>query len=236
MTRYPASLSRFSRGVNPEVTGPIEWSDLLTIGAGSGVIAVSMTTVTKSIGATLWIVLLLAGLAAVSYAGWTRPIADADQALADGQWDRALGLYAAAESRFDRLPAAKQVLAAEYQRVVANELWLMYRLQRFDDLIDKAERAPEAATPHAWSGLAFFEKAQTEIKPEAQLGWLSRSEEELRRAVEAAPADFDTKYDFELVTRLAGALRKQPKNPPKQLMQLLRPQPVLGARPARRVG
>jgi hypothetical protein len=38
------------------------------------------------------------------------------------------------------------------------------------------------------------------------------------------------------VTRLAAALRKQPQTPPRQLMQLLRPQPKPGARPVKRVG
>ena len=57
-----------------------------------------------------------------------------------------------------------------------------------------------------------------------------------RRAVEAAPDDWDTKFDFEMVTRLAAELRKQPKTPPNQLMQLLRPQPKPGAKPVRRVG
>ena len=65
---------------------------------------------------------------------------------------------------------------------------------------------------------------------------LTRAEEELRRAVEAAPDDWDTKYDFEMVTTLAAELRKQPKTPPNQLMQLLRPQPRPGAKPVKRVG
>jgi len=195
-----------------------------------------MSTAIKSLGAAVLIVLLLAGVAAVGYARWSRSIAEADQSLAAGQWDQALGAYAAAEARFDRVPAVRQLLAADYSRVVGNQLWLLYRMERYDDLIEKAERSPEPAAPHFWSGLAFFAKARDEEKPEAQLGWLTRAEEELRRAVEAEPADWDTKYDFELVTRLAAELRKQPKTPPNQLMQLLRPQPKLGTKPARRVG
>jgi len=195
-----------------------------------------MSTAIKSLGAAVLIVLLLAGVAAVGYARWSRSISEADQSLAAGQWDQALGAYAAAEARFDRVPAVRQLLAADYSRVVGNQLWLLYRMERYDDLIEKAERSPEHAAPHFWSGLAFFAKARDEEKPEAQLGWLTRAEEELRRAVEAEPADWDTKYDFELVTRLAAELRKQPKTPPNQLMQLLRPQPKLGTKPARRVG
>lgn len=182
------------------------------------------------------LVLLVAGAAAVAAARWTRPIAAADEALAAGDWDRALASYAIAEARFDRLPAIRQLLARDYARAVGAQLWIYYRLQRYDELIAKAQRAPDAAAPHFWSGLACFAKSRGEGTPEAQFGWLARAEEELRRAVEAAPADWDTKYDFELVTRLAAAVRKQPRVPPNQLMQLLRPQPRAGVKPGRHIG
>jgi len=194
-----------------------------------------MTSAMKSIGSALLLLVLAAGGVSLAYARWTAEAAEADTALADGQLERALAGYAAAEARFDRLPAARQLFSADYDRIVANQLWVLYRLGRYDETIDKAERAPEAAAPHFWSGCAFFEKARVEEKPEARLGWLTRAEEELRRAVEAAPGDWDTKFDFELTTRLAAELRKQPKTPPAQLMQLLRPPPASG-KPARRVG
>jgi tetratricopeptide (TPR) repeat protein len=190
----------------------------------------------KAIASGAMVLALLAGGAALAYARWTSPIAEADRALADGDLEHALAEYAAAEARFDRVGPAKPLFAADYDRAVGNQLWLLYRLGRYDEAIDKAERAPEGAAPHFWSGCAFFAKARAEEKPEARLGWMTRAEEELRRAVEASPADWDTKYDFELVTRLAAELRKQPKTPPSQLMQLLRPQPKAGAKPARRVG
>ncbi len=190
----------------------------------------------KSLGSVFMALLLVAGGAALAYARWTRPIADADTALADGQYARALDSYGVGEGRFDRLAPAKQLFTSEYNRVIANELWLLYRLERYDEAIDKAGRAPEGANPHFWAGCAFFDKARAEEKPEARLGWLSRAEDEFRRAVEAAPGDWDTKFDFELTTRLAAELRRQPKTPPNQLMQLLRPQPKMGAKPPKRVG
>lgn len=195
-----------------------------------------MMSVRRSLGAALVLVLLAAGAAAVASARWLRPMAEADEALAAGDWERARAAYGVAEARFDRVPAIRQLLAREYARAVAAQLSIDYRLQRYDALIEKAQRAPDAAAPHFWAGLAFFAKSRGDGKPEAQFGWLARAEEELRRAVEAEPADWDTKYDFELVTRLATALRKQPKVPPNQLMQLLRPQPRAGARPGRHIG
>ena len=195
-----------------------------------------MSPLARSAAAVATVLVLLAGCAAIAYARWTRPAADGDAALADARYEQALARYAAAEARFDRFAAAKELFAADYSHVMANQLWVLYRLQRYDETIDKAQRAPERALPHFWSGCALFEKARAEEKPDPRLGWLTRAEEEFRRAVEAAPDDWDTKYDFELVTKLAAELRTQPKTPPNQLMQLLRPQPKPGAKPVKRIG
>jgi tetratricopeptide (TPR) repeat protein len=195
-----------------------------------------MTPVARSAGAVAMVLMLLAGCAAIVYARWMRPAADGDAALAEGRYEQALASYADAEMRFDRLAAAKELFAGDYSHVMANQLWVLHRLKRYDEAIDTAQRAPERARPHFWSGCAFFEKARAEQKPDPRLGWLTRAEEEFRRAVEAAPADWDTKYDFELVSKLAAELRKEPKTPPNQLMQLLRPQPKPGAKPVKRVG
>ena len=195
-----------------------------------------MRAMSRSVSAAAMVLVLLAGGAALAYARWTRQAADGDAAVADGRYEQALASYAELEARFDRFAAAREFFAADYSHAMANQLWVLYRLQRYDETIDTAQRAPESALPHFWSGCALFEKARAEQKPDARLGWLTRAEEELRRAVEASPDDWDTKYDFELVTKLAAELRKQPKTPPNQLMQLLRPQPKPGAKPVKRVG
>jgi tetratricopeptide (TPR) repeat protein len=195
-----------------------------------------MTPLVRSAGAAAMLLVLLTGCTAIAYARWMHPAADGDAALADGRYEQALASYADAEARFDRFAAGKELFAGDYGHVMANRLWILHRLERYDEAIDAAQRAPESARPHFWSGCALFEKARAEEKPDARLGWLSRAEEEFRRAVESVPDDWDTKYDFELVTKLAAELRKQPKTPPNQLMQLLRPQPKPGAKPVKRVG
>jgi tetratricopeptide (TPR) repeat protein len=189
----------------------------------------------KSVGAALAVCALMAGIALLAYARWTRDLNRADEALAAGRLEEALASYVAAELRFDRTPAARRMFAAEYERTVANHLWVLYRLKRFDETIDLAERAPASALPRFWSGCAFFQKGVQEEKPDTRLGWLSRAEEEFRKAIEVTPEDWDTKYDFELTSRLVAQLRKQPKTPPRQLMQLLRPPSPTG-KPARSVG
>jgi len=189
----------------------------------------------RSVGITLIVIVLVAGCCGLAYARWTRPAADADQAVADGELPKALAGYVSAEARFDWIPAAKRLFRADYDRIVSNELWVLYRLGRYDETIDRADRASEGASPHFWSACAFFQKGTSETKSDARLGWFTRAEEEFRKAAEGTPDDWDTKYDFELTTRLVAELRKQPKTPPKQLMQLLRP-PTPTPKATRRVG
>jgi tetratricopeptide (TPR) repeat protein len=190
---------------------------------------------TRTIGSILIALLLVAGLALLGYARWTAHITTADAALAEGRLDQALAEYKLAEARFDALPAVRQLAADEYTRVVGNHLLTLYRMKRYDDVIDLAQKAPAESAPSFWAGSAFFQKAIVEEQPDARLGWLGRAEEEFRKAVETDPEDWDTKYDFELTTRLAAELRKQPKTPPKQMMQLLRP-PQPGTKTPKRVG
>ena len=180
-------------------------------------------------------VLLLAGAALLGYARWTGPIEQADAATADGRYEEAVAAYQLADARFDAVPALKQLLAIEHTRAIGNHLLALYRLKRYDEVIDLAQKAPAEAQPNFWSACAFFQKAIVEEAPEARLGWLSRAEEEFRKAIEVSPGDWDTKFDYELTTRLASELRKQPNTPPKQMMQLLRP-PTAGAKPPRRTG
>jgi tetratricopeptide (TPR) repeat protein len=182
------------------------------------------------------VLLLLAGCGALAYALWTGPVAAGDAALARGRYEEALARYADAEARFDAAAALQQIFDADYRHVVASQLWILDRLQRYDEIVDKAARAPESALPHFWAGCALFERARAEQQPEARLAALSRAEDEFRRAIGRTPDDWDTKYNFELVTKLAAGLRKQPKTPPNQLMQLLRPQPKPGPKPVKRVG
>ena len=189
----------------------------------------------RALGTTLVVLLLVTGAAFIGYARWSRAVADGDAALGGGQPERAVAEYQAAEGRFDGIPAVRQLAAGEYSRVMGNHLLALYRLKRFDDVVDLSQKAPVEAQPHFWAGAALFQKAVIEEKPDARLGWLTRAEEEFRKAIETAPGDWDTKYDFELTTRLAAELRKQPTTPPKQLMQLLRP-PTPGQKTPRKVG
>jgi tetratricopeptide (TPR) repeat protein len=181
------------------------------------------------------VLLLIGGVALMAYARWTGALTAADAALEDGHLQQAVASYQTAEERFDAVPAIKQFAGAEYARAVGNHFLALYRLGRYDEVVDLAQKAPPESSPHFWAGCALFQKAAVEEKPDARLSWFSRAEDELHKAVETTPDDWDAKYDFELTAKLASELRKQPNTPPKQLMQLLRP-PTAGQKNPRKVG
>jgi tetratricopeptide (TPR) repeat protein len=189
-----------------------------------------------TVGSSAMVLLFAGGCAMIAYARWTQPIVDADAATDAGDFERALASYSAAEKRFDALPPVKRLLSSEYDRVVANQLWLLHRLERYEEAVDKAARAPEGANPHFWTGAACFKKGRTVVDQSTRTAWLVRAQEELRRAVDATPADLDAKYDLELAMRLNSELRRRPQTPPSELMHLLRPEPRPGAVPTKRTG
>lgn len=189
----------------------------------------------KPFPASLLVLALIAGLAALACARWAKPLLDADRARAAGQWQAALDGYAAAERRFGRFRLVQYVFAAEHAASVYNQLALLFHGGNYDAVLEKAAAAPAAAAPHFWSGLVLLKRALAEENPSAQLVGFSRAEDELKQALQAAPGDWDTKYNYEIAARLAAELRRQPKRKIDEPLRLLRPQPIQG-QPPRKVG
>jgi hypothetical protein len=184
----------------------------------------------------LAVLALAAGAALVAAAAWMRPLAEGERAVGEGRLDLALDRFAAAEARFDRVPLSKQALASSYERSQSNQVWLLYRLGRYDAVVEKAAASVPSAPIHFWAGCALFAKARNEKEGEARLGWLTRAGDEFRLALERDPGDWDTKFNYELTRRLEAELRQPRKAPPPQLLQLLRPKPKEGRAPGRRTG
>jgi hypothetical protein len=193
-----------------------------------------MTHMLPRFGSTITVTALLAfvsGGALVIYGRWTQPIAAAGVALEAGDAEGALAHYADSARRFQGLALSQRLLPSELSLVGHNQLAVLYGLHRYDEVIERALDAPAAAGPHFWAGCALFRKGAQQTKRDAQLEWLTRAQDEFKLALVAAPDDWDTKFNYELTSRLAASLRPssdkrsdQQKSAPSTLMQLLRPQ------------
>ncbi|MBI2834594.1 MAG: hypothetical protein HYX76_09250 [Acidobacteria bacterium] len=171
------------------------------------------------------VMMFILGCALVTYAMWSKPVAEADAALRAGDLQAAMKLYAVSEARFDQLRFTKQLLRPDFERIESNQLWLLYALEQFDDTIERSDSYAAIPGSHFWAGCALFEKARAEAQVKGRILWLGRAQEEFRKALELTPDDWDAKFNYEITGRLLAALRKQPeKAPPMEMeMEMLRP-------------
>ncbi len=170
------------------------------------------------------VVVFAVGCLMLAYARWSHPIAYADDELASGDIGPALDAYAVAEERFDALPPLKWLLPSEYNRVIASQLRILYYMELYEETIERAARAPAQADAHFWAAAALFQMGLVEEEggPSARLAWFGRAQQELMRALDVTPDDWDIKYDLELVLRITDEMRRL--DAPSELMkQLLRP-------------
>jgi len=166
-------------------------------------------------------------------AGWTlRPIGEAQAAVQDGRLLQGLQSYSAAERRLTEIPLATRVAPAWYDAVVTNELALMYALKRYDDVIDKSG-ATGARGAKFWAGCALFVKADLEDAPEKRMALLSEALSAFRDAIQASPADFDAKYNYEVTSKLIAHVRQDPNAERPKDLNLVTPS---SAKPPKKVG
>jgi hypothetical protein len=179
---------------------------------------------------------LAAGLALAWFAAWQQPMTEGERAAAAGDWPQALARYTAAEARFNDWPVTQKIFPATYRATVANQLAAQFRIGNLDAVLEKADQAPATAASHFWAGSALFAKSQAEQNAETRLGWIGRAADEFKAALELEPDSWDVIYNYELTRRLFDELKKKPKTPPRQMLELLRPQPKEGPRPVKKAG
>jgi hypothetical protein len=165
----------------------------------------------------------MTGIALLLYARWSVPLFQAAEAAEAGDATHALAAYQISTSRFEKMPVMQQLFPRDFSRAAYNQLALLYKAGNYDGVIEAADTAPPEAAPHFWVGCALFAKSEQADKAEARLEWLTRAKDAFKLALAAAPDDWDTKYNYELASRLTTALRTKPKQVPPALMQLLRP-------------
>ena len=194
-------------------------------GVSGGTFAVALAAVVAG-GALIWL------------ASWLAPLAEAQAAVRDGRFSDGLHAFRTAESRLGRIPALQQLAPDLLGSVQANQVRLLYQMQRYDEAVEKAGDSTGTAATHFWSGCALFARASAEERGESRLEWFERAEAEFRAALAGEPGDWDTKFNFELTRTLLSRLREQPDTPRRLLFELVRPQSPRsgGTAPARRTG
>jgi hypothetical protein len=181
---------------------------------------------------------LALGSGLIWLATWLAPLTAADLAVKDGRLTDGLNAFRTAESRLSQVPALQQLAPGILGSVQANQVRLLYQMQRYDEAIEKAGDSTSVYGTHFWSGCAMFARASADEQSQSRLEWFERAEAEFRTALEARPGDWDTKFNYELTRSLLNRLREEPETPRRLLFELIRPQAPRsgGTAPPRRTG
>jgi hypothetical protein len=160
-------------------------------------------------------IILIVSVVVLVYANWLREIAAGNRALSSGDAAGARQMYDAAARRIGLLPLPGRLLPNGYRELVFNRVRALYAENR-DDVLTRFLEAEAAVTPrladeaeyHFWLGNVQFRKALAQKEKQQTQSGLQQAAESYRRALAAAPDDWDIKYNYELSARLLERLRK----------------------------
>lgn len=161
------------------------------------------------------VLLAAASFLLISYARWTYRITEANKALAAGDTTAARQAYETSAGRLDRYPVLFSPQIPGYRQLVFNQARTLYAARQDEALTRlleaEAARAPflaEESEFHFWMGNVEYRRALGQKDKQVLQAGLQRAVESYRRALAAAPNDWDVKYNYELVQHLLENLRK----------------------------
>jgi hypothetical protein len=196
-----------------------------------------MRSETRQIVAVTSAVLVLAvSLSLLSYARWVRGIAAGNRALAGQDYSAAEHAYTAAEMQTVHSLVPSDLLRVEDRVLVFNRAQLLNSNKRYGELAHLLDAAaahrPELANDaeyHFWMGIVEYQKAVSETDKQALRTELQQASDSFRMAIQAAPNDWDSKYNYELTSRLLAGMRNKKEDSQEQLkrggMKILREDP-----------
>ena len=165
--------------------------------------------------AAAWLLLLVVSLGLVSYARWLYRIAEGNRALAAADIAQARQAYAAAAQHLEGFGALRALLPSGYRQLIFNRARALYAAGEDEELArmldTEAARAPflaEESEYHYWMGNVQCRRALAQKDKQALQVGLQQAGESYRRALAASPNDWDSKFNYELVTHVLENMRK----------------------------
>jgi hypothetical protein len=146
----------------------------------------------------------LACLLVFGYGLWLLQLERGARAVAHGELDAATDYYNSAERPFRSVLG--RLFPGHYSRAVFPKIAVLYNRGKTGDVAAELERATSHAPSLAerpefafWSGNVLLRRALEATDSEIIIKHLYAAAAHYRKALEATPGDWDTKYNYELV-------------------------------------
>lgn len=151
--------------------------------------------------------IIILSLVFLGYGFWLMQLERGARAVAHGDLEKAASIYGAAEWPFPSLLA--RAFPDGYSRAVFPKMGALYNRGKTGDVTQELERAVNKAPSLAerpeyafWSGNVQLRRALEATDAEIIIKHLYAASSHFRKALEAAPEDWDIKYNYELVQHL----------------------------------
>ena len=169
---------------------------------------------------------LLVSLLFLGYGIWLLQLERGARAVAPGDLDTAADLYASAERPFHSV--LSRLFPDHYSRTVFPQVALLYNRGKTDEAAGQLERAAarspalsERAEYAFWSGNILLRRALENTDPDVVLKNLYAAVAHFRKALEAAPADWDIKYNYELVQYILAEQEREKEKDQAKMKTIL---------------
>jgi len=173
----------------------------------------------------------ISGIAVLSllflgYGFWLLQLERGARAAAHGDLDAATALYSAAEWPFPSVFA--RAFPDHYSRAVFPKIALLYNRGKTGDVVAELERATTRAPALAerpefafWSGNVLLRRALEATDSEIIIKHLYAAAAHYRKALEAAPGDWDVKYNYELVQHVLKEQEQEKEKEDSKMKSIL---------------
>ena len=168
----------------------------------------------------------LISLLFLGYGLWLLQLERGARAQAHGELDRATALYASAEWPFRSFMA--RVFPDHYSRAVFPKIAVLYNRGKTSDAVVELERATARAPSLAerpefafWSGNVLLRRALEATDSEIIIKHLYAAGAYYRKALEAAPEDWDIKYNYELVQHVLTEQEREKEKEQSKMKSIL---------------
>jgi len=192
-----------------------------------------MPLLRKFIWPAFLILIFLLSTGLISYTWWLFQIERGNRALRRGEGRTATEIYQSAEAFLGRVPWLAHLFRSDYQKLIFNQVGILYALGRDDEVMDKLDqatgRAPflaESGEYSFWTGNVLVRRAIQSKDPEESLEALKGALSEYQKGLAAEPDDWDLKYNYELVRQILSQKeldKKKEGERVKSILEKMRP-------------
>jgi tetratricopeptide (TPR) repeat protein len=174
------------------------------------------------------ILVFLCSAALIGYSWLVFQMSRGVAAVRQGELEKAAAILESAETPFRTIPWLSRVLENDYNRLVFDQVNVLFAqgdqeviLDKFEEAVRNSPAIKDQGNFAFWTGNLLFRRAATSQDGEEALGYLKSSLAEYQRGLAVAPEDWDLKYNYEVVRQILAQKGQDGKREGEKVKSIL---------------